>query len=102
MKLTMKQLYSPSSRELKTVLASLYLSPAPVIVDVDMRDDAEVLKPILARLTSGSDLPILLVGGKVVGTVEEIKEMHKDGRLARAVSEAGAVVNGAKKKKGKK
>ncbi|KAJ2924268.1 hypothetical protein H1R20_g12817, partial [Candolleomyces eurysporus] len=94
--------YSPSSRELKTVLASMYLSPAPVIVDVDMRDDAEVLKPILGRLTSGSDLPILLVGGKVIGTTEEIKEMHKDGRLARAVSEAGAVVNGAKKKKGKK
>lgn len=87
---------------MKTILAGMYLSPAPVIVDVDMRDDAEVLSPILARLTPVTDMPILLVGGKVIGTLEEIKEMARDGRLARAVSEAGAVVNGAKKKKGKK
>ncbi|KAF6763148.1 hypothetical protein DFP72DRAFT_525266 [Ephemerocybe angulata] len=96
------KLYSPLSRELKTILANLYLSPAPTIIDVDMRDDSDVLKPLLTRLTSVQELPILLVGGKVLGTMEEIKEMAKDGRLETAVSAAGSVVNGAKKKKSKK
>lgn len=90
------------SREVKSILADLYLKPAPTIVDVDMRDDADVLTPILSRLTGTEELPIVLVGGKMLGSMEEIREMAKDKRLAKAVSEAGAVVNGAKKKKGKR
>ncbi|KAJ3514615.1 hypothetical protein NMY22_g14673 [Coprinellus aureogranulatus] len=96
------KLYSPVSRELKTILANLYLKPAPTIVDVDMRDDADVLKPVLSRLTGSDELPILLIGGKVFSSMDEIREMAKDERLAQLVSEAGAMVNGAKKKKGKK
>jgi glutaredoxin-related protein len=67
-----------------------------------MRDDVDVLKPILARLTSYPELPVLLVGGKTVGTVDEVREMSKDGRLQKVITSAGAVVNGAKKKKGRK
>lgn len=96
------KVYSPASRELKAILKDLRLHPAPTIVDIDMRDDVEVLKPTLDRLTSMPEIPLLLIGGKVVGTMDEVKDMSKDGRLQKLLAEAGAVVNGQKKKKGRK
>lgn len=84
------------------MLAQLNLQPPPTIVDVDIRDDAEVLKPIIARLTAPHELPVLLVGGKPVASVEELKEMVKIGELQLLITQAGAVVNGAKKKKHRK
>jgi len=96
------KLYSPVSREVKSILAQLHLRPAPTIIDVDTRDDAEVLKPLLSRITSMPDLPLLLIGGRPVGTIEEIRELQKSGQLRQLVAAAGAVVDGAKKKKHRK
>ncbi|KAF9010604.1 hypothetical protein BDQ17DRAFT_1346522 [Cyathus striatus] len=96
------KLYSPISREVKAILADMRLRPAPTIIDVDVRDDAEVLKPILSRLTSQLEFPILLIGGRPVGTVEQIRELVKSGELKKLVTEAGAVVNGARRKKHRK
>lgn len=73
-----------------------------MIIDVDIRDDAEVLKPLIERLTSAHDLPVLLIGGKSAGTIEEIRAMHKSGALQQQMTEAGAVINGARKKKHRK
>jgi hypothetical protein len=96
------KLYSPASRELKSILSGLYLRPAPTIIDVDVRDDAEVLIPMLTRLTS-SELPVLLIGGKPIHlSVERIRELEKSGELQRMITDAGSLVNGAKKKKHRK
>ncbi|KAJ3719063.1 hypothetical protein DFJ43DRAFT_1206910 [Lentinula guzmanii] len=92
------KLYSPISREIKATLLSMNLYPAPTIMDVDIRPDADVLKPMLMRLTSLSDLPILLVGGKPVGSITEIREMVETGELQRKIYEAGAVSVDKKKK----
>ncbi|KAJ4490903.1 hypothetical protein J3R30DRAFT_3654002 [Lentinula aciculospora] len=83
------KLYSPISREIKATLLSMNLHLAPTIIDVDIRPDADVLKPILMRLTSLSDLPILLVGGKPVGSITEVREMVETGELQRKIHEAG-------------
>ncbi len=64
--------------------------------------DEEVLKSVLHRLTGEPELPLLLVGGQTVGTLQEIRYMNSKGDLARKMNEAGAVVDGAKKKKGRK
>lgn len=64
--------------------------------------DEDVLKPLLLRLTDSTDIPILLIGGKTVGTFEEIRYMYNKGELAKAISAAGAIVDGAKKKGGRK
>lgn len=96
------KLYSPVSRELKTILTNMYLRPAPTIIDVDTRDDFEVLPPLLSRLTSTPELPILLIGGKSVGSIEEIRSLHETGELQQMITASGAVLNGTKKPKGKK
>lgn len=64
--------------------------------------DEDVLAPLLFRLTSTSELPILLIGGRTVGSIQELRYLNTKGELRRMISNAGAVVDGAKKKKGKK
>jgi hypothetical protein len=59
--------------------------------------------PLLFRLTSSVDLPILLVGGKPVGTPLQIRSFYRSRDLQRIVANAGAVINGAlSRKKGSK
>ncbi|KAJ7879566.1 hypothetical protein B0H14DRAFT_3082883 [Mycena olivaceomarginata] len=93
------KLYSPATRELKSVLSKMNLRPPPFVMDVDTRDDVEVLAPLLARLTGQSDLPVLLVGGRPVGSVARIREMVANGELERLVKASGAVVGGGKRRK---
>ena len=64
--------------------------------------DENVLTRLLYRLTSTSELPILLVGGRTVGAPKEIKYLASTGDLQKAITEAGAVVDGARRKKAKK
>lgn len=96
------KVHSPVSREVKQVLANLYLRPAPTIVEVDTRPDEHVLTQLLYRLTSTSELPILLVGGRTIAEPKEIKWLASTGDLQNAITEAGAIVDGARKKKPKK
>ncbi|XP_006460718.1 hypothetical protein AGABI2DRAFT_192330 [Agaricus bisporus var. bisporus H97] len=91
--------YSPASREVKAILDSYHLKPLPTIIDVDLRDDADVLTPTLNRLTSVDNLPVLIVAGKTVGTVEDIRKFEADGTLRQMIAQSGAVINEARKNK---
>lgn len=94
--------YSPVSREIKQMLSEMYLSPSPTIIEVDQRTDESVLAPLLFRLTSKAELPILLIGGRPVqGSLEELRYLKKKGELQRMISAAGAEIYGAKKKQRK-
>ncbi|KAL6300482.1 hypothetical protein BKA93DRAFT_819435 [Sparassis latifolia] len=95
--------HSPISREIKQILADMYLRPEPTIIEVDQRPDELVLTPILFRLTSASELPILLVGGRTVGTsMQEIRYLKDKGELHRMITKAGGEIYGARRRKGKK
>ncbi|KAJ7139056.1 hypothetical protein C8R44DRAFT_727166 [Mycena epipterygia] len=96
------KLYSPASRELKSILSKMNLRPPPFVIDVDTRDDVQVLTPMLKRLTASPDLPILLIGGKPVGSVDQIRDMVVSGELQRLIKSAGAVIGGGKRKKHRK
>jgi hypothetical protein len=62
--------------------------------------DTRVLSPILSRLTTSERLPILLIGGNHIPTDDILALKQMD--LKQRITEAGAVVGGAaKKKKGK-
>jgi len=94
--------YSATSREIKTMLDGFRLAPAPTVIEVDQRPDAAVLTPLLYRLTSAHELPILLVGGHPVGSIEEVRMLHRGGELKKLVEGAGAKIDGQKKKGGRK
>lgn len=57
---------------------------------------------MLKRLTGFSELPVLIIGGKPVGSLQEVQALHKSGQLEKMITEAGALINGAKKKKNRK
>lgn len=63
-------------------------------------EDADVLIPLLHRLTSSTDLPLMLIGGKPVGSMDTIRDLNESGKLHKLITNAGAVIDGAKKKKG--
>ncbi|KAG9043226.1 hypothetical protein FS837_009854 [Tulasnella sp. UAMH 9824] len=94
--------HSPRAREVKKIIDSYKLLPKPVVIEVDERRDADVISPLLHRLTSSPTLPILLVGGRPAGNVEQIQAAHEDGSLKRLLADAGAVIGGSEKKKKKK
>lgn len=94
--------HSPKAREVKKIIDSYKLLPKPVVIEVDERRDADIISPLLNRLTSSPTLPILLVGGKPAGTVDQIVAAHEDGTLKRLLAGAGAVIGGSEKKKKKK
>lgn len=94
--------HSPRAREVKKIIDSYKLLPKPVVIEVDERRDADIISPLLHRLTSSPTLPILLVGGRPAGTVEQIQAGHEDGSLKRLLADAGAVIGGSEKKKKKK
>ncbi|KAJ8695912.1 hypothetical protein PTI98_005822 [Pleurotus ostreatus] len=96
--------YSAQSRSAKAQLTSLELNPAPTFIDVDTRDDASILAPILARLTETSELPILVIGGHVLrpassslGLDTLIESLHHSGELDAIMADAGAIVGGTHK-----
>lgn len=64
--------------------------------------DEHVLTQLLYRLTSATELPILLIGGRTIAEPKEIKWLAETGELQKAITEAGAVVDGSRKKKPKK
>ncbi|KAF8629878.1 hypothetical protein AX15_003237 [Amanita polypyramis BW_CC] len=93
------KMHSSNSREVKAILAKLNLYPSPMIIDVDIRNDVEVLMPLLIRLSGYRELPILIVSGKLVGPMSEIRALEKTGELRNIIAASGAVINGIKRKK---
>lgn len=89
--------HSAVSRELKSILRAMDLKPPPTIFDVDERADADVLTPLLFRLTSSTELPILLVGGVPVGSMDTIQELATDGKLKDLIIHAGATPDSSKR-----
>ncbi len=90
------------------------LNPPPTIFDVDQRGpylrgfflslwliissaDADVLAPLLFRLTNSTELPILLIGGKPAGSMDTIRELNSAETLKALIIEAGALPDSSKK-----
>ena len=95
---------STVARELRSTIDSFDLRPTPVVIDINERADVDILEPVLHRLTGSSSLPILLVHGVLidVSTADRVQELSESGTLKKLVSEAGAIIDGGKRKKGRR
>jgi len=95
---------SAATRELRTLVDSFNLRPTPIVIDINERVDVDTLEPVLQRLTGSLSLPILLVHGALIdaSTADRVEELKQSGTLKKLVSEAGAIINGGKRKKGRR
>jgi hypothetical protein len=87
-------------------------------------EDADVIVPLVHRLTNSTELPVLLIGGRTVdfpsitgneanspaitdqtlsarSAFERIKGLHGSGELDKLIQNAGGIIGGGKKKKGR-
>jgi glutaredoxin len=95
---------SAVTRELRALIDAFNLRPTPIIIDINERPDIDALEPVLQRLTGSSSFPILLVDGSPinVSTSDRVQELSESGTLQILVTEAGAIINGGKRKKGRR
>jgi hypothetical protein len=95
---------SAVTRALHALVDSFDLRPTPVVIDINERLDVDTLEPVLQRLTGSSSFPILLVDGILVdvSTADRVQELTESGALKNLVREAGAVINGGKRRKGRR
>ncbi|KZV88351.1 hypothetical protein EXIGLDRAFT_595989, partial [Exidia glandulosa HHB12029] len=96
------EVFAPASREAKSIIADYHLYPEPTVFEVDQRVDAEVLRPLLQRLTDAQKLPVVLVNGEAIRSLEELRAARDDGSLAKRISSSGATIDGALLRKKKK
>ncbi|KAG8706967.1 hypothetical protein FRC08_000774 [Ceratobasidium sp. 394] len=92
------KVHSPQGRDVKKIFASYKLKPAPTAFDIDERQDAAVLEPLLYRLTGQKSLPITLMAGRAIGSLTDIATAHESGELKRAMQSAGVTIIPPKKK----
>jgi hypothetical protein len=95
---------SAVTRALRVVIDSFNLRPTPIVIDVNERLDADTLEPVLRRLTGSPSFPILVVDGVLVdvSTADRLKELSESGTLKKLVTESGAIIDGGKRKKGRR
>jgi glutaredoxin len=95
---------SAVTRGLRALIDSFNLRPKPIVIEVHERPDAETLEPVLQRLAGSSSFPILLVDGVLidVSTSDRLQELSESGTLKALVSEAGAIINGGRRRKGRR
>ncbi|KAJ2930246.1 hypothetical protein H1R20_g6827, partial [Candolleomyces eurysporus] len=82
--------YCPYSRKAKALLASYDISPPPKVVEVDVRDDGNVLKQLLTRLTDHSTFPNIIIQGKTIGGSDNLNLLHSQKELRTLIEKAGA------------
>ncbi|KAA1475170.1 thioredoxin-like protein [Dentipellis sp. KUC8613] len=84
--------YCPYSKRAKELLKNYDLLPAPKVVEVDLRDDGDLIKAILTRLTGRSTFPNAVLLGKSIGGSDQLSELHREGKLKALLEEAGLKV----------
>ncbi|KIL69446.1 hypothetical protein M378DRAFT_786012 [Amanita muscaria Koide BX008] len=84
--------YCPYNRRVKKILSAYEITPAPYNVELDMRRDSSIIRPVLTRLTDRATLPNILLRGKSIGGSDELLALHRSQKLEHILREAGAVV----------
>ncbi|CAA7261837.1 unnamed protein product [Cyclocybe aegerita] len=82
--------YCPYSKRAKELLAAYDIQPPPKIVEVDIRDDGNVIKHLLTRLTKHSTFPNVLLRGHSIGGSDNLQQLHENKTLTKLLEEAGA------------
>ncbi|KAF5346314.1 hypothetical protein D9758_011485 [Tetrapyrgos nigripes] len=86
--------FCPYSKKAKKLLEKYELVPQPMVVEVDLRDDATQIKALLTRLTSRSTFPNIIVLGESIGGSDDLNRLHENGSLKKLFEKAGFEVEG--------
>ncbi|KAG9051374.1 hypothetical protein FS837_008469 [Tulasnella sp. UAMH 9824] len=79
----------------KRLLERLDIEPKPFIVETNLRNDTQLLKNYLTRLTGRATVPNIILNGRSIGGSDDIHSMHHKKELKPLLEDAGLVVKGA-------
>ncbi|KAF9567936.1 thioredoxin-like protein [Agrocybe pediades] len=82
--------YCPYSKRAKALFATYDLQPPPKVIEVDLRDDANMIKHLLTRLTHHSTFPNVLLHGNSIGGSDNLQGLHETMALRKLLEDAGA------------
>jgi len=88
--------YCPYSRRAKSLLQTYALDPPPRVVEVDLREDGDLLKLILTRLTKHSTFPNIILRGRSIGGADDLQTLHDEGKLEELFEDNGMAVHGSR------
>lgn len=75
------QMRDPHHREMLRTMSLYTLSPPPLIIEVDQREDAEILVPLLSRLIDTDVMPQVIVKGYAAADAPKLAALHASGDL---------------------
>jgi len=88
--------YCPYSKRAKNLVQTYALDPSPKIVEVDLREDGDLLKVILTRLTNHSTFPNIILRGHSLGGADELQALHDAGKLEELFEDNGLSAHGSR------
>jgi len=88
--------YCPFSKRAKSLIQTYALDPSPRIVEVDLREDGDLIKVILTRLTKHSTFPNIILRGHSIGGFDDLQALHDAGKLEELFEENGLSVHGSR------
>jgi len=88
--------YCPFSKSAKSLIQTYALDPPPRIVEVDLREDSDLIKVILTRLTKHSTFPNIILRGRSIGGADDLQALHDAGKLEELFEENGLSVHGSR------
>jgi len=88
--------YCPYSKRAKSLIQTYALDPPPRIVEVDLREDGDLIKVILTRLTKHSTFPNIILRGRSIGGADDLQALHDEGTLEELFEDNGLSVHGSR------
>jgi len=69
------------SKKAKALIKRYNVEPKPLIIEVDLREDADVIKAQLHRLTGRATFPNIMIQARSIGGSDDIAQLHESGML---------------------
>jgi len=86
--------YCGFSRKAKDLLNSYDLHPPPKVVEVDLREDQNLIKGLLSRLSGRATFPNIFLLDISLGGSDDLQRLHESGELRQRFEAAGVEVRG--------
>ena len=89
----------PHHRDILRTMSHYTSNPPPLVIEVDQRQDAETLVPLLGRLLDTHELPQIIVMGEPAGGHAVITKLQEEGELKAHFGRLGVDMKDKKMKK---
>jgi len=83
--------YCPFCRRAKAILEGYGIDASKIkIFEIENEPEMQAIQNHMGKITGGSTVPRIFIGGKFVGGCDEVTKLHSSGKLREMLSAVGA------------